>query len=145
MRKLHVLLVEDNEGDVLLMEEGLSRGRISPDITVMTDGWEAIQFIEKKGKYQDAVTPDFVMLDINLPKMNGHEVLAVIKSNPATLHIPVVMFTTSSYEDDIQKSYAGHANCYITKPMDVNDFIQTITLIADFWLGLVNLPVKFNN
>jgi CheY-like chemotaxis protein len=143
MKKLHVLLVEDNESDVLLIQEGFSKTRFAPALTVATDGWEAIQFIEKKGKYEDAETPDFIILDINLPKMNGHEVLESIKSNPAT--IPVLMFTTSSYDMDIQKSYAAHANSYITKPMDVNEFIQTITFIADFWLGLVKLPAKFNN
>jgi CheY-like chemotaxis protein len=142
---IHVLLVEDNEGDILLLKEGLSKSKVKSETIVVMDGWEAIQYMEKKGVYEHAVTPDLVILDVNLPKMNGHEVLQSIKSNPGTIHVPVIMLTTSSYENDIRESYARHANCYITKPMDVNDFIQTATFIADFWLGVVNLPANTNN
>jgi len=145
MGKVHILLVEDNEGDIMLTREALNKSEILSALNVVTDGWEAVQFLEKKGKYAEVVTPDIILLDINLPKMNGHEVLHSIKNNPVIQHIPVIMLTTSSYDLDIRKCYDNHANCYITKPMDVNEFLKTIREIADFWLNFVKLPLKINN
>jgi CheY-like chemotaxis protein len=145
MRKVHVLLVEDNEADILLTREGFGEVKFKTTLSVVMDGWEAVQFIERKGKYAEVESPDLILLDINLPKMNGHEVLRSIKSNPETSGIPVIMFTTSSFNRDIQQCYSSHANCYITKPLDVNDFIMAIRSISEFWLNFVKLPVKINS
>ncbi len=142
---VHILLVDDNEGDILLTSEGLNEARLNPVMSVVRDGWEATQFLQKKGKYVDALTPDLVLLDINMPKMNGHEVLRDVKANPDTSHIPVVMFTTSSFEKDIRESYANHANCYITKPSEVDDYFKAMSQVSEFWFNLVKLPENINN
>ena len=141
MNKAHVLIVEDNEGDVMLTKEGFSKSNIETNVSVAMDGWEALQFFGKIG----TVMPDLVLLDINLPKMNGHEVLKAIKTNPVTKHIPTIIFSTSSHQKDIEKSYAGNANCFITKPFDADEFIDAIGSIADFWLGLAKLPARIKN
>ncbi len=145
MKPIDILLVEDNEGDIVLTTEALEEGKIKNTISVVKDGWEAIQYLEKKGDYVGATTPDLVLLDINMPKMNGHEVLKKIKSNPDTRHIPVIMLTTSSSEMDVMKSYQCHANCYITKPVDVNDFLEVISTIENFWISIVQLPSTNKN
>jgi CheY-like chemotaxis protein len=142
MRKAHVLLVEDSEGDILLTKEGFNESKVQPTLSVVMDGWEAMQFLQKKGKYPHVSTPDLVLLDINLPKMNGQDVLKAVKSNPDTKYIPVVILTTSSHETDILQSYVNQANCFITKPIDVNDFIGVIGSISDFWLRLTKLPIS---
>ena len=108
----------------------------------MRDGWEAIQFLEKTGSYTNAVTPELILLDVNLPKMNGHEVLKVIKSSEKLKHIPVIMLTTSSSEGDIMQSYQNYANCYITKPVETENFMKVITSIEDFWISIVKLPTS---
>ena len=133
---MHILLVEDNEGDILLITEVLT----GYSITIIKDGWEAIQFLEKKGKYSKEKTPDIILLDINLPKMNGQEVLKNIKSNQDLKSLPVIIFTTSSSERDIFESYKNHANCFITKPVDVNDFLNVILSIEKFWSSVIQLP-----
>jgi CheY-like chemotaxis protein len=140
MKPVHILLVEDNEGDILLTTEALSDARIANEVSVVKDGWEAMQFLEKKGEYTRAAVPDLILLDVNLPKMNGHEVLEAIKTNPAIKHIPVIMLTTSSSESDIMKSYQNHVNCYVTKPVHVDDFLSVVTTIEDFWVSIVKLP-----
>lgn len=140
IKPILILLVEDSEGDILLTTEALIEGRISNKIFVVKDGWEAIQYLEKKGKYSDAVVPDLVLLDVNLPKINGHEVLKFIKSKEDLKHIPVIMLTTSSSEKDIASSYQNNVNCYITKPVDSEEFIRTISSIKDFWISIVQLP-----
>jgi CheY-like chemotaxis protein len=140
MKPVEILLVEDNEGDIILTTEALEEGKINNSISVVKDGWEAVQFLEKQNGYEDVSTPDLILLDINLPKLNGHEVLNHIKSNPELTHIPVVMLTTSSSEIDVMKSYKNHANCYITKPVDVNNFLDVITRIENFWISIVQLP-----
>lgn len=145
MKPIHILLVEDNEGDILLTTDALHEGKIKNTISIAKDGWEAIQFLEKKGKYKDEKTPDLVLLDVNLPKMNGHEVLKNIKSNDKIKHIPVIMLTTSSTEKDVFQSYQNHANCYITKPVELNDFLEVVTSIENFWISVVQLPTKINN
>ena len=142
MESIVILLIEDNEGDILLTKEALSHGSIRKEVSVVKDGWEAIQFLEKKGVYKNAILPDLILLDINLPKLNGHEVLARIKSNPQIQHIPVIMLTTSSSESDILKSYQNHVNCFITKPIEADNFLETVAAIEEFWLSMVQLPKK---
>lgn len=142
MKNIHILLVEDNEGDILLTTEALEEKKIVNKISVARDGQEALDFVLKQGKFKDAPTPDLVLLDVNLPKKNGHEVLAIIKSTESIQQIPVIMLTTSSSEKDINLSYKHHANCYITKPVEAKAFLEAITSIEDFWLTIVKLPKK---
>ncbi len=140
MKPINILLVEDNEGDIMLTTEALHDGKIFNDIHVVRDGWEAMQYLYKKESHSDAITPDLILLDVNLPKMNGHEVLQEIKSNADLRHIPVIILTTSSSEEDVLKSYQNYANCFITKPVNVNDFIDVIARIENFWVSIVTLP-----
>ncbi|MDZ7716401.1 MAG: response regulator [Balneolaceae bacterium] len=142
MDAIHILLVEDNEGDVVLTTEALEEGKIANSISVVKDGWEAIQYLEQNEGYEAKELPDLVLLDINLPKVNGHEVLKHIKTSEKLKQIPVIMLTTSSDEVDIQKSYKNHSNCYITKPVDVDNFMEVISTIEDFWISIVQLPSK---
>ncbi|MFT7351644.1 MAG: CheY-like chemotaxis protein [Flavobacterium sp.] len=140
MIPVHILLVEDNEGDILLTTEALEEFKICNKLSVVRNGKLAIDFIQKKGEFKDVERPDIIILDINLPLKNGVEVLEVIKSDSETKSIPVIMLTTSSSETDIVKSYANNANAFITKPMDVVDFLKAIMGIEDFWLNIVQLP-----
>jgi CheY-like chemotaxis protein len=142
MKSIHILLVEDNEGDILLTTEAFSEGKIANTISVAKDGWEAVQFLEKKGAYSGVASPDLIILDVNLPKMNGHEVVKHIKANPSIMHIPVIMLTTSVSPSDVMLSYQNHANCFITKPVDVTDFLKVIASIENFWISIVQLPNK---
>lgn len=139
---IHILLIEDNEGDILLTTDALQEGKIDNDISIAKDGWEAVQFLEQKGKYALEPLPDLVLLDVNLPKMNGHEVLHYIKTSEKLKHIPVIMLTTSSAENDVFRSYQNHANCYITKPVDLDKFLEVIESIENFWISIVQLPKK---
>lgn len=140
MKSAHILLVEDNEGDILLTTEALEDRKIINKISVVKNGREALDFLLQKGKYQNQEGPDLILLDVNLPKKNGHEVLQIIKSDETTMKIPVIMLTTSSSEQDINLSYRHHANCYITKPVEMESFLEAIYTIEDFWLQLVKLP-----
>src|SRR5690554_5100220 len=142
MKSIHILLIEDNEGDILLTTEAFEDAKILNTLSIAKDGQEAIHFLEKKGSFKDAQTPDLILLDVNLPKKNGHEVLQVIKTTESIQQIPVIMLTTSSSEKDINLSYKHHANCYITKPVEVGAFLEAITTIEDFWLTIVKLPKK---
>lgn len=142
MKKSHLLLVEDNEGDILLTKEALEERNIISDVSVVKDGKEAILFLLKEEKYSHAKTPDIILLDINLPKKSGHEVLLFIKNHDNLKQIPVIILTTSSSESDIRKSYINHANCFITKPAEVSDFVKVIAFIEDFWFNIVALPPK---
>ena len=144
MKPIHILLVEDNEGDIFLVTEALEEGKIVNKISVTKDGKEAIDFLEKKGKYQNADRPDLILLDINLPKKNGFEVLEHIKSQKNLKQIPVIMLTTSSSEKDISMSYKNHANCFITKPVDVENFLKVVYSIENFWISIVTLPANKN-
>ncbi len=140
IKPIHILIVEDNEGDVLLISEALEEKKIVSKISVVKNGEQAIDFIEKQGVYQQVLLPDLILLDINLPRKNGHEVLQYIKETEHLKQIPVIMLTTSSSESDILKSYKNHANCYITKPVDVDNFLKAVTSIEEFWISLVQLP-----
>ncbi len=144
MKSIHILLIEDNEGDVVLTTEALSDGRITNTISVAKDGWEAIQYLEKQGIYIDAVKPDIILLDINLPKMNGHEVLKRIKSNNAINNIPVVIITSSSSEKDISESYRNYAHSFITKPIDIGAFLKVVASIKNMGINIVQLSGKNN-
>ncbi len=140
MDPIHILLVEDNEGDIVLTTEAFEEGKITNSLSVVKDGWEAIQYLEQNEGYENVKTPDLILLDINLPKINGHKVLKHIKSSKKLKQIPVVMLTTSSDDVDIKKSYDNFANCYITKPVEVDSFIHAISTIEEFWISIVQLP-----
>jgi len=144
MKAIHILLVEDNEGDILLTKEALEDAKILITLSVVKDGREAMDFVSKRGKYTGAELPDILLLDVNLPKKNGHEVLKYIKEDENLKHIPVIMLTTSSSEKDINLSYNNYANCYITKPVEANDFLSVVTTIENFWISVVKLPTKMN-
>lgn len=140
MKSIHILLVEDNEGDILLTTDVLEEKKIINKISVVKDGNKAIDFLNKKNEYKDAELPNLILLDINLPKKNGHEVLQYIKTNDKFKHIPIIMLTTSSSEKDIMLSYKNYANCFISKPVEVNDFIDAVAKIENFWISIVHLP-----
>ncbi|MDI1315949.1 response regulator [Flavobacterium sp.] len=140
MNSIHILLVEDNEGDILLTTDVLEEKKIINKISVVKDGNQAIDFLNKKNEHKDAELPNLILLDINLPKKNGHEVLQYIKSNDKFKHIPIIMLTTSSSEKDIMMSYKNYANCFISKPLEVNDFIDAVAKIENFWISIVHLP-----
>ncbi len=139
-RPVEILLVEDNPGDVRLTEEALKEGKVLNNIHLANDGVEAMSFLQKEGKYINAVRPDLILLDLNLPKKDGREVLMEIKKDEALRRIPVVVLTTSMAEEDIIRTYDYHANCYITKPVDFDQFIKVVKSIEDFWLSVVKLP-----
>jgi two-component system, chemotaxis family, response regulator Rcp1 len=137
---IQVLLVEDNPGDVRLTKEALKEGKLLNQLTVVGDGVEALSFLRKEGIYAEAPQPELILLDLNLPKKDGREVLAEIKADPNLRRIPVVVLTTSSSEEDILKIYDLHANCYITKPVDLEQFMGVVKSIEDFWVSVVKLP-----
>ncbi len=137
---IDILLVEDNPGDVRLTIEALKEGKVLNTLSVAMDGVEALSFLHKEGKYVDAPRPDLILLDLNLPRKDGREVLAEIKSDNDLKCIPVVVLTTSQAEQDIFKSYNLHANCFITKPVDLEQFITVLQSIENFWLTIVKLP-----
>jgi chemotaxis family two-component system response regulator Rcp1 len=137
---INILLVEDNPGDVRLTIEALKEGKVHNHLSVVSDGVEALTFLRNQGPFSEAPRPDLVLLDLNLPKKDGREVLAEIKDDPSLRRIPVVVLTTSEAEADVLKSYALHANCYITKPVDLEQFINVIGKIEDFWFSIVKLP-----
>lgn len=139
---IEILLVEDNPGDVRLTIEALNEGRFANLINVAVDGFEALAFLRREGKYANARKPDLILLDLNLPKKNGREVLAEIKTDPHLKRIPVVVLTSSQAEIDIVTTYNLHANCYITKPVDFEQFINVVKSIEDFWFAVVKLPPR---
>lgn len=140
MTPIEILLVEDNPGDARLAMEALKDSKLLNNIHHVEDGEQAIDFLRKQGDFQDAVRPDIILLDLNLPRKDGREVLADIKSDPDLQTIPVVVLTTSEAEQDIVQSYRLHANCYITKPVDLDKFLQIINSMQEFWLSIVRLP-----
>ncbi len=139
---IEILLVEDNPGDVRLTQEALKEGKILNNLHIAKDGIEAISFLRRDGVYDNAVRPDLILLDLNLPKKDGREVLMEIKKDDKLRRIPVVVLTTSRAEEDIIRTYDCYANCYITKPVDFDQFINVIKSIEDFWLNIVKLPHK---
>ena len=137
---IEVLLVEDDPGDVLLIEEAFEFNKVRNHLNVVSDGVEALEFLRKKGKYASTPRPDIILLDLNLPKKDGREVLQEIKNDDALKRIPVVILTTSKAEEDVLKTYNLHANCYVTKPVDLEKFIVVVKSIDAFWLTVVTLP-----
>lgn len=139
-RQIEILMAEDNAGDARLAIEAFKENGIRHRLTTVPDGKEAILYLKKEGQYRDAPRPDIILLDLNLPKMDGREVLARIKSDPALKSIPVVVLTSSKADDDIMKAYNNHANSYITKPIDLDAFIEIVKSIKSYWLSVVSLP-----
>jgi CheY-like chemotaxis protein len=139
---VHILLVEDNLADVELTLEALEEAKFANDVTVMRDGAEAVEYLHRRGAHGDAVRPDLIILDLNLPRRSGHEVLADLKADPALRRIPVAILTTSSAESDVLASYDLGANCFLTKPVDVGQFLKVVQSIEDFWFGVVRLPPR---
>jgi two-component system, chemotaxis family, response regulator Rcp1 len=135
-----ILLVEDNPGDVRLTQEALKESKMLNELYVTEDGVEALEFLSREGKYTDAPHPDLILLDLNLPKKDGRELLEEIKADENLRRIPVVVLTTSKAQEDIYRMYEQHANCYITKPIDFEQFIEVIKSIDNFWLTIVKLP-----
>jgi CheY-like chemotaxis protein len=139
-KPIDILLVEDNAGDSRLALEALKESKLRNNLHIVTDGMDAMDFLYKKGKYEQVPRPDLILLDLNLPKKDGREVLAEIKSDPDLKRIPVVILTISKAEEDVLKTYNLHANCFITKPLDLNQFVTVVKSIEDFWLTIVKLP-----
>lgn len=138
--RFEILLVEDNPGDVLLTKEAFREGRLAHRLWVAGDGEEALSFLHKEGKFADVPRPDLILLDLNLPKCDGRQVLEVLKTDPSLRQIPVVVLTTSDAEQDIWRAYKLHANCYLTKPIQMDDFLRKIRCMETFWLTVVRLP-----
>ncbi len=139
---IDILLVEDNPGDVRLAQEALKESKVRNSLYVVEDGVEAMAFLRREGKYAGVPRPDLVLLDLNLPRKSGREVLAEVKADEDLRRIPVVVLTVSKAEEDIIKCYSQHANCYITKPLDFNQFMKVTKSIEEFWLTIVKLPPK---
>jgi CheY-like chemotaxis protein len=140
IRPVEILLVEDNPGDVLLTQEALAQNKVANHMNVARDGVEALEFLTRAGKFQDAPTPDLILLDLNLPRMDGRELLSRIKELPGLKRIPVVVLTTSDAEEDVIKTYDLHVNAYVTKPVDLDKFGSVIATIKEFWFLIVQLP-----
>lgn len=140
VKPIDILLVEDNPGDVRLTQEALKEGKVLTNLTVACDGVEALQILRHEGVFKNKLRPDLIILDLNLPKKDGREVLEEIKQDPILRRIPVAILTTSSAEEDVIRSYDLHANCFITKPLDIDQFVIRIKAIEDFWFTIVTLP-----
>lgn len=139
-RAIEILLVEDNPGDVRLTQEALKENKIRNNLHVAKDGVEAMKFLRKMNGHSGSPRPDLILLDLNLPKKDGREVLTEIKTDEKLRSIPVVILTTSDAEDDVAKAYQMYANCYVRKPIDLNRFIEVVRIIENFWLSIVELP-----
>ncbi len=141
-KPIEILLVEDNPGDVRLTTEAFKDGKVHNNLNVVGDGVEALAFLRREGKYSNAVRPDLVLLDLNLPRKDGRQVLEEIKADPKLRRIPVVILTTSQAEEDILKAYNYNANCYINKPIGFDEFMKVVQSIENFWLTIVKLPTE---
>jgi two-component system, chemotaxis family, response regulator Rcp1 len=139
---VRILLVEDNAGDVRLTQEALKEAKFRNTLHVVGDGVEALAYLRQEGKYSGASRPHMVMLDLNMPRMDGREVLQAIKKDPDLMRIPVVVLTSSEAESDIAKAYELHANCYVTKPVGIDMFLQVVKSIEEFWVEIVKLPAQ---
>lgn len=137
---INILIVEDNPGDARLAVEALTEGKITNNISIVQDGVEAISFLRREKGYSDTPRPDLILLDLNLPKMNGKDVLAIIKNDSKLKRIPVIILTTSDADQDISATYKLQANCYITKPVGFDQFIKVVQSVENFWLSVVKLP-----
>ena len=137
---IQILMVEDNEGDVYLTTEAMKAAKVANHLSVVRDGQEALEFLHRQGQYASAPRPDLILLDLNLPRRDGRQVLADIKSSPELRTIPVVILTSSKAEQDVIKAYDLHANCYITKPVDFTSLMEVVKSIENFWLTVVRLP-----
>lgn len=144
-RYIEILLVEDSPADVLITQDALAEARVLNTIHVVDDGVEALTFLRKQPPYSHVQRPDLILLDLNLPRKSGHEVLAEIKADPALKAIPVVVLTTSRAEEDIWAAYDLHANCYVVKPLDFATFVEAVQSIRHFWLSVVRLPSEADN
>lgn len=141
-RSAEILLVEDSPADIRLTQEALKENKLKINLHIAIDGVEAMEFLEKKNKYKDMPTPDLILLDLNMPKKDGREVLKEIKENPLLQSIPVIILTISKSEEDILLAYKYHVNCYIRKPLDMKKFIEVVQSIESFWFTIVTLPPK---
>jgi CheY-like chemotaxis protein len=141
-KPIEILLVEDNPGDVRLTQKALAESKIYNKLHVAEDGEEAMEFLRMEGRHAGAVKPDMVLLDLNLPGLDGREVLRLIKSDEHLKRIPVIILTTSKAEEDILRTYGDYANCYVTKPLDITQFFDVVRSIEDFWLTIVKLPAR---
>ena len=139
---MKILLVEDNPAEARLVQEALKEGRVAAKLFWAKDGLEALDFLYQRGQYANALRPDLILLDLNLPRLNGKEVLQQVKQDPALLNIPIVMLSTSSARQDVQDAYAAHANSFMTKPADFDKFMEMVKLIDAYWLGGVALPSR---
>lgn len=139
-QQVRILLVEDNPGDVLLTQEALSEIKVPSHLSVVNDGEQALAFLMRKGDYEDAPRPDLILLDLNLPRKNGRDVLSIIKNDHDLKRIPVIVLTTSENETDIMQVYDLKGNCYVVKPFDLQDFFRTVKTLSEFWLGVAQLP-----
>jgi two-component system, chemotaxis family, response regulator Rcp1 len=139
-RPVEILLVEDSPGDVKLTQEALRDAEVPNSLHIARDGEEAMRFLRQEAEFADVPKPDLILLDLNMPRMDGREVLAAIKADPALRRIPVIILTTSQSEDDIAEAYSLAANCYVAKPVDLDEFLDVVRAIDDFWLTLVKLP-----
>ena len=139
-RDIDVLLVEDDPGDVLMTREAFADNKVTNRLSVVSDGVSALEYLRKEGEYADATTPDLILLDLNLPRMDGREVLMALKGDESLRSIPVVVLTTSEAEEDVVRSYSLHANAYVTKPVDFDRFIEVVRQIDDFFVTVVRLP-----
>jgi CheY-like chemotaxis protein len=142
VQSVDILLVEDNPGDARLVQEAMRRAKIINMVHVVEDGVDAMDFLRRQGRFAEVPRPDLVLLDLNLPKKDGREVLAEIKADPDLKRIPVVVLTTSDDEEDVLRAYNLHANCYITKPVNFEKFMQVVKQLDEFWVKLVKLPKK---
>lgn len=140
VKPIQVLMVEDNPDDVLLTREALKDAKVHCNLHVVEDGVQAMEFLKKRGEFADSPRPDIILLDLNLPRKDGREVLVDIKSDESLRMIPVVVLTTSESPDDIARAYNSHVNCYITKPVDFDQFVKVVRSIEDFWFTVVKLP-----
>jgi len=141
-RSIEILLVEDNPGDARLTLEAMREAKVRNRMHVVEDGVEAMEFLRRQGRFGDALRPDLILLDLNLPRMDGRAVLAEVKADPALKRIPVVILTTSNAEKDVLRAYDLHANCYVTKPVDLAQFMKIVAQIDEFWVKVVTLPGK---
>lgn len=144
-KSIEILLIEDNPGDIRLTLEAFKDGKVHNHISIVTDGIEALAFLRREGKYSDVKKPDIILLDLNLPKKDGRETLQEIKNDEGLKNIPVIVLSCSSADVDILRSYKLHANCYISKPVDLDQFVNVVKSIENFWLEIVKLPPRENH